>query len=430
MTTLKEYIFELKDRLMLPHGDYTTGFISDHNDSFHTNDMLKRDVRDAINKVITDARLFIRSISVGLVANQYEYGYPVRCLKIDRITHTNGTITNPVDYIGHSQFIDGFSTTQTSTIPKVWSILETKAEVHRFWDSNADDYTSTSSITSSSALNHIYDQYANFGVIESGEYPEVDDIIWIDDDNSYAGIDYFDMETVVTTVIASQTDITTSANTARVRTADSLSSVKEGHLAYNSTDDSWGFVTAVDTSVGIIYVDKWFNGTLGYPSLNDSVKIGIANHIYLKTLNAFTTRAFSGGTDNTPTAADTYRMQDKYETTPTIVFSPVPSGSDTAGSKSITIYYSSEPAAMVDDNDVSPVPDEWHDYILDWAFILAIKRQPDRLGEIEGLELAFKSKIAEIKRNASIEQLGEAHNIYENINPGSNNSGFNLYFSY
>ena len=431
MTTLKEYIFELKDRLMLPHGDYTTGFISDHNDGFHTNDMLKRDIHDAINKVIVAARLYIKSIDVGLVTNQYEYGFPVGCLKIDKIIHIYGSIATPLTYIDHSNFIDGFSPTHTSSIPNRWSLIETKAEIHRFWKSNNDDYNTTSTITSSPALNHICDQYANFGVIEGGEYPEADDVVWLDTDYSYANIDHFDMEAVVTTVTASGVSPVTYYSSARVLTADDISAVKEGHLVYNSNDNSWGFVTGKSSSLGVIYIDKWHNGTIGYPSELDICKIGIANHIYLKTLNAFTSRAFHNGTDNTPTAGDAYRIQDRFETVPSIVIAPVPSTTDTAGSESLTIWYSSEPTQMYDDNDPSPIGDEWSDYILDWAFILAIKRQPDRLGDIESLELVYKNKIAEMKRSASIHQLGEAHNIFDNINPSSDGStGLELFVSY
>jgi hypothetical protein len=429
--TLKEYIFELKERLLLPHGLYDSGAISDHNDGFQTNEMLTRDIYNAISHVIREAKLFIKSMDMALVANQYEYGYPINCLKIHSITHTySGTVT-PLQYRDYTAFIDGFNATHTGTTPNRWSLLETKAQVHRFWQSDDADYTTTSAITSSTGLNHLYDQYANFGTTENGEYPEEDDVVWSDTDGSYANVRYFEMETAVTTVTASETSQVTYYTTARVVTAGDLSSVNEGHLVYNSTDTSWGFCTQVNTSEGIIYVDKWHGGTNGYPSLNDSVKIGIANHIYFKTLNPFTTRAFRNGVDNTPTAEDVYRLQDKFETAPVIVIAPVPASTDTTGTESLTLWYSAKPTTMQQDNDPAPIDDVWSDYILDYAFILAIKRQPDRLGEAESLELVFNNKIADMKRDHGLAQLGEAHNIYHNINPaGSSMSGVELFVSY
>jgi hypothetical protein len=421
--TLKEYVFELKDRLMLQHGTYAAGAISDHDDGFHTNEMLKRDIHDAIKKVVIEARLYIRSWDLALVANQYEYGFPFRCLKINNITHTQSSTQTQLRYVDYTRFIDGFSTTNTGTNPIIWSIVETKAEVHRFWDSTADDYVSTSTITSSSALNHIYDSDANYGVIESGKYPEVDDVVWLDTDGSYANIWYFDMETTVVTVTASGGSATT------LTTADIITSAVEGHLVYNTTDSgSWGFIKEINTTTGVVTVDKWHGGTTGYPSNLDSCKIGIANHIYLKSMNPFTTRAFVQGADNTPTAGDTYRMQDKFETVPTIVLFPVPSTTDSTGTESLTIWGSAEATEMVEDNDPAPIPDVWSDYVLDFAYILALKRQPEKLGEIDTLELMYKDKIAKMKRSSAIQQLGEADNIYNNINPAT--TGVNLYINY
>jgi hypothetical protein len=269
----------------------------------------------------------------------------------------------------------------------------------------------TSTVTAGDAT-YLYDQYANFGIIESGEYPEPDDYVWNDDDDSYAQVDYFEMNASVVTGTASGGTATT------LTTADALTDAKVGHLIWDTTAELWGWITAINTSTGVITVNEWNAQSSSTIPLNtDSFKIGIANKIYFKALHAFTTRGVMGGSDNTFSADDTYRLQDKWSTIPSFKIKPVPSASDTTGTESITIYYSAEPERMTEDDDPCVIGDEWGSYILDYAFYLALKRQPDRLGEAESLEAMYKGKIDDMVDEQAVKELGEADSIFSHIDP-------------
>ena len=404
--TLLEYLNEFKDRLLLPR---------DVNDGFHTDVMLKKNIRDALRRVTTDAKLFQKSEQIALVADVYEYAWPVGCLKIHSLIHTYNNTTTPLLPIpSYTAFIDGFDPASNKAVqPTHWTAREKKAEVHRFWHSDESDYVTSSEVTSGDQT-YLYDEYANFGVIESGEKIEPDDIAWNDPDDSWGTIDYPEMNTVVITGSSS----VSGGSATTLTTADDLTNAKIGHLIWDTTANIWGWITAINTSTGIITVHEWnAEGDETIPSSGDSFKIGIANEIYFNPLNAFATRGVQGGADNTFAAGDTYRVQDKFYTVPSFKIKPTPSADDITGTESLEIVFSSEPQQMVEDDDPCCVEDQWSSYILDYAYLLALKRQPERLGEIASLEAAYKIKIRDMTLEQATFEYGTADNIYSHINP-------------
>lgn len=413
--TLKDYIFLLKDRLLLPHGSGAAAKTSDHNDGFHTNSMLKSDIKNALRKVCVDSELFVIEYPLALIADTYEYGYPEQCIKIHHITHTyNDVVSPPLKFQPHTVFLTGFREDYTSPQPSHWTTLQQKQEAHRFWDSTAVAYTTTSTVTTGDN-SYLYDEDANFGVLESGEYPEPDDIVWNDTDDSYGQVDYFEMNTAAIT--GSGTVSGGSATT--LTTADSLSAAKEGHLIWDTTSELWGFISSVASDGTITIEGNAWNGQAGTgsPVSGNSYKIGIANKIYFKGLNPFTSVGVQGGSDNTFTAGDTYRLQDKWSKVKTIKFKPVPSASDTTGTESVVVYYTAEPEHMIDDDDPCVVDDVWSECLVDYAYIQALKRQPERLGEIEGLEFAYEAKVDRMKTFLGHRAAGEADNLFDHITP-------------
>jgi hypothetical protein len=320
------------------------------------------------------------------------------------------TILRP---ISRTAFENGFNpTSNVSFQPAYWTESDKEAEVHRFWDSDASAYVTTSTVTAGDGT-YLQDTDANFGVIESGEAIEPDDIVWNDTDDSWAKVDYLDITTAAVSGTASGGSATT-----LVDSGADFSSVLVGHLIKNTTDGSWGIVTVVNDTTDTITVAEWLGGTDNEAENGDSFQIGIADKIYFKALNEFTTRGVRGGSDNTFSADDTYRVQDKFNTVPSFMIKPVPNATDTTGTESLTIIFSSEPQQMIEDDDPCCVEDNWSSYILDYAWYLALKRQPDRLGEAEALEAAYNMKIARMKQEQSIMEYGQADNIFDHIEGG------------
>lgn len=252
--------------------------------------VLNEVVNDALDTVTDDLNLNMSMEAIGRLKDQWEYPLPDEILSLRGIYYLDtGNEWNPLDYLSPEEFLAGFDEDDSQPDPLVYSVFGRTAEQY-WWSTDSGEpvnkFAPEFYVTVEN--NCIIICYgANFGVIDfdlrrrrTGSRIQQDDVAWNISDDSYGFVDYLDMTTAKVTNAAGTNVTATSTRLSDTGNNFTTANVVAGDVIVRTSDNSYAFVTEKQSDNVLLYT-----GMQG-PSISfldeDGYKVGTADRVVLK----------------------------------------------------------------------------------------------------------------------------------------------------
>lgn len=325
-------------------------------DGLLTDDLIDEAINEAITILAEDCHLNWMEQKIALVASQYEYELPADLSSIRAVWYVNSDgRRTPLDYLSPEKIMDGVDPTDTGSEPSFFSYPHFQGKLAQFY--GASDYLKSSTVTTASGT-ILIDSAANFGKLLDGGVIKPGYVISNITDDSYGYVYALDLTTNLTTGTAT-------GDTSNVRLYDTgknfvtLGADEYYVICKPSTGNvtAYAIVSAVATTY-LTYRDYQDpeGASFGFVQ-GDTYKVGIANRIRLSPDPPHPN--LRDGADNTFAVDDSYKIQSNFRTEPVMWINPAPDTTDTTGSESLRLLYNRMPELPGQDSDPIVIPQRY-----------------------------------------------------------------------
>lgn len=368
------FLNRIRDGLMMPRVNYTPATwvtSAAATDPLHPETILAEDLYEAMKLVASDGRGKEARKRLRVIADQFEYPLPPDCMTVKEILYKRAnTWQPPLEYIRHSQFYYNFNETAKTNVPTAFTLEQTSSRaVHA-----SGTITTASGDPTFPPI--LIDSNANFGITISGEEIAPGDYVFNITDNSQGYVYYLYASSWK---VEANCDADSSTTTLYDADASFVTNgVAVGDIIYRSPmpadDHAYAIVTKVAEDT--LTFTRLYNHEAGFAE-NDTYKVGTSDTIYL-TLSGLvkdTEEGLIGGAENDFDVDDEYQIEDKFETLDTLLLSPVPLSSDTAGERNLMLVYYPLPEEPLNYYDPIELSEAYSDAIIAKAIEYANARE-------------------------------------------------------